>query len=313
MNSNIMVTSIGRRVQLIKHLKREFYVVGVDCSSMNAGKHFVNSFYEISKFDEDSYIDELIEICKAEKISLIIPLYELEFNKLLEYKQLFDDIGVTILLSDKEIIEISNNKELAYKFAIKHGIVTPKTFIKGESINKDFYPLIIKPKAGMGSKSVFKISNEYELKFFESYIENSIVQQFIEGDEFTVDVLCDLVGQPVYIIPRVRLEVRAGEVSKSRIIKDKKIISITKAIIEQFNEIGSGLRGPLTFQFIKTSEDEIYFLELNPRFGGGVPLSLEAGAEYGISLKKMINGEMVNYREDFKELTMLRYDDAIFY
>lgn len=129
----------------------------------------------------------------------------------------------------------------------------------------------------MGSDGVYKINNLIELKFFKDYVKNGMVQQFIEGEEYTVDTLVDLEGKPIYVVPRKRLEVRAGEVVKSSTINDTKIIDETFKVIEHLNKLrdktGIALSGPLTIQFFKKSNGEVYLLEINPRFGGGVPLS----------------------------------------
>lgn len=314
----ILITSIGRRIQLIKHLKSNFELVGVDCNDDIAGKFFVDKFYKVPKFDDKSYINRLIEICTLENINMIIPLYEKEFYILCEERDRFTEIGVHILLSSKEIIEICNYKENTQSFFEDNNIKSPKTYVL-EDLNKGLeFPLIIKPSEGMGSQNVFKVKNRKELMFFNEYIENPIIQKFIDGEEYTVDVLCDFKGNPVYIIPRKRIEVRSGEVSKSKVVLDFEIIEQTKIVIEKLNTYkdknGLGVQGPLTIQCFKQRDGEIIFLEINPRFGGGVPLSFEAGANYSDCLNKMLSEENITYiQKDIKELTMIRFDDAIFY
>jgi carbamoyl-phosphate synthase large subunit len=314
----ILITSIGRRIQLIKHLKSDLELVGVDCNDDIAGKFFVDKFYKIPKFDNKNYINRLIEISKKENINMIIPLYEREFYLLCEERDRFTEIGVHILLSSKEIIEICNYKENTQSFFEDNNINSPKTYIL-EDLNKDLeFPLIIKPSEGMGSQNVFKVKNRKELIFFSEYVENPIIQKFIDGEEYTVDVLCDFKGRPVYIIPRKRIEVRSGEVSKSKVVLDSEIIEQTKRVIEKLNTYkdknGLGVQGPITIQCFKEKNGEITFLEINPRFGGGVPLSFEAGANYSDCLNKMLNEEHITYiQKDIKELTMIRFDDGIFY
>lgn len=314
----ILITSIGRRIQLIKHLKSNFELVGVDCNDDIAGKFFVDKFYKIPKFDDKSYTNSLIEICTLENIGMIIPLYEKEFYILCEERDRFTEIGVHILLSSKKIIEICNYKENTQSFFEDNNIKSPKTYVL-EDIQKDLeFPLIIKPSEGMGSQNVFKVKNRKELMFFSEYIENPIIQEFIEGEEYTVDVLCDFKGNPVYLIPRKRIEVRSGEVSKSKVVLDSEIIEQTKIVIEKLNTYkdrnGLGVQGPLTIQCFKERDGELVFLEINPRLGGGVPLSFEAGANYSDCLNKMLNEEHITYIEnDISELTMIRFDDAIFY
>ena len=131
-------------------------------------------------------------------------------------------------------------------------------------------------------------------------------------------LMCDEGGTPVYIVPRVRLEVRSGEVVKSRTVKQGLVIRETMVLLEALKREGS-VAGPLTVQcFLSDNEGEISFIEINPRFGGGVPLSFAAGADYGSALAKMCEGKRWSprteeeYLADFSELTMLRYDQAVY-
>nr|WP_286675302.1 ATP-grasp domain-containing protein [Clostridium sp. CH2] len=318
----MLITSIGKRIQLIKHLKERFTVIGVDASDLNAGRYFVDKFYKIPKINEKNYIEVIINICKNEKVDVLIPLYEGEFEILDSSRNMFKSIGTVLLLSNKEIIELCKDKEKTYSYFINTSINNIRVFSDQEVVNiieeneTNKLPLLIKPKCGMGSKDIYKINTIKELIFFNEYVQAKIVQEFIWGDEYTVDVLIDLEGQPVYIVPRKRIEVRSGEVVKSATVKDHEIIGTTIEVLNYLNRLRDennlGLIGPLTIQFFKKDNGEILLLEINARFGGGVPLSFESGANYGKEISKMLNGEKLNYIEDFIEKTMIRYEDAIY-
>ena len=113
---NLLLTSIGKRIQLIEHLKTRFRVVGVDASLQNPAKHFVDAFYQIPRCREDGYIDTLLDICKKEKIDLLIPLFELEFPYLNEARKQFEELGVKLILSEKSVIDICSDKMQTAKF-----------------------------------------------------------------------------------------------------------------------------------------------------------------------------------------------------
>ncbi len=318
----LLVTSIGKRVQLIKHLQEKFKVIGVDAGNVNCCRYFVNKFYKIPKAVDKNYIKELLEICKKEKVQGIIPLYEGEFYILDKNRNEFENIGTKLILSSERIIDICKDKNKTFKYFTEEGIKNPKVYEKNEldkiisSNDTSVYPMFIKPADGMGSSNAFKISNKKELIFFKDYVHNGIIQQCIEGDEYTVDALVDFKGNPVYIIPRIRIEVRSGEVVKSRTVHDEEIINTTKQVINSLNKLkdenNNGAIGPLTIQFFKTKKGEMYLLEINPRFGGGVPLSFECGADYSKALYDILDNKKVSYNNQFKEITMLRFDDAVF-
>lgn len=309
----VLFTAIGRRVQLIEHFKKYHRVTGVDIEELVPAKYFVDAFYKVPKWNDKDYIDNLLNICQKEKIDMLIPLFEREFTLLCENREKFNEIGTVLILSSKRIIEIFNDKWESYKFFMSNNIDTPMTYSKQELKDCNF-PLIIKPTDGAGSKNVFKIKDEKELNFFIDYIENPIIQEFVEGTEYTIDVLCDLDGNVISIVPRQRIEVRAGEVSKGRTVKDMAIIERTLELCNKL-KIDENIKpiGPLTIQCIVDLKGNIKFIEVNPRFGGGVPLSFEAGVAYAELLRKMVKGEeILPIIGEFKELTMLRYDEAIY-
>lgn len=329
---NLLLTSIGKRIQLIEHLKTAFRVVGADASAENAARHFTDAFYLIPRCREAGYIEALLEICESERIDALIPLYEAEFAVLNGAREQFAERGVHLLLSESRVIDICQDKLKTAAFFEKYGIPAPRTYSEaeaealaekaaGERSEDDAgaeYPMIIKPYDGMGSANVFRVENREQLTFFYRYVENPILQSCASGTEYTIDVLCDEEGTPVYIVPRIRLEVRSGEVVKSRTQKQELVVWETKRLLEALKREGKAV-GPLTIQcFLAEDETDVSFIEINPRFGGGVPLAFAAGADYANALADMCRGRRWSMRNgeeylaDFSELTMLRYDQAVY-
>lgn len=154
------------------------------------------------------------------------------------------------------------------------GLYTPKTVDDIKSYQGGF-PAFIKPKDGSSSNNAYKISSGCELKEFSKKVDNYIVQPFIEGTEYTIDIFCDLDGDPIFITPRIRLAVRAGEVVKTQICQDERIIQEIRSLLKIYKPCG-----PLTVQLIREhSTLTDWYIEINPRFGGGCPLSMKAGAD----------------------------------
>lgn len=305
----IILTSIGKRIELIKHLKTKGRVVGVDSSDLNAGRYFVDSFYRIPRANEKGYIDSLIDICKKENADFIIPLHEAEFSILCDNRSMFDEAGTTLVLSDKAIIDICKDKFKTSDFFEKHGISAPRVYAKDNKENIKF-PVIIKPADGMGSMGVFIAEDDEDLKYALKKTEKPIIQEKIIGTEYTMDVLCDMNGNIIYIVPRERLEVRDGEVNKSKVILDEAIINLSRRVIETLQKEGT-VRGPFTLQCFKMADGSLKMLEINPRFGGGVPLSFASGADYAGAFKDVSeNKEVVAGK--IEEKTMLRFDDSVF-
>lgn len=269
-------------------------------------KHFI-----VPRVTDPNYISELLRICQREEIDIIIPLIDTELVVFSENRHIFEEIGVKLLVSSKELNEITCDKTKAYKFFRDNNIPTPKVFSDDEIDNKQYqFPLLIKPLDGSSSVGVTKINNEKELYFFKDYIPNAMVQEFVTGTEYTVDVMVDFNGNMKTVVPRLRLETRAGEVSKGVTKKDNDIITAVKQVVKSL----PGPVGCITLQCFKKENGEITFIEINPRFGGGIPLSIEAGADFPLWVLQMCSGEAFS-EEDYnwrENLTMLRYDEAVF-
>jgi carbamoyl-phosphate synthase large subunit len=305
----IILTAIGKRVELIKHLKTKGRVVGVDSSDLNVGRYFTDEFYIVPKASQTGYIDALLEVCIKEKADFIIPLHEAEFDILCENRKRFDDVGTKLVLSDKTIIDICKDKNKTSQFFDKYDIEKPIVYDKGR-LDLIKYPVIVKPADGMGSMGVFASGDEEDLSYALKKTGNPIIQELIAGTEYTMDVLCDMNGEIVYIIPRERLEVRDGEVNKSKVVLDDSIVKLSQKVVNALRQEGT-VRGPLTLQCFKMEDGTLKMLEINPRFGGGVPLSFAAGADYADALLAMCEKRTID-KKSITSKTMLRFDDSLF-
>jgi len=316
---NILFTNIGRRVALVKHFKKLYNelnvkgkIIGVDMNMTAPAIHIVDKKYRVCPISHPNYISDLKSICQKENINLLISLLDTDLLKLSKNRRTFENIGTQVLISSYDDIEICQNKIKTYEFLRKNGINVPKLFKIEEVILgkiKDF-PFILKPAQGSASEGVFEIHNVKELNFYHNRIDNPILQKIIKGTEYTVDVLVDFKNNIRCIVPRKRIEVRSGEVSKGITVKDKRIIKITKRCIETLkNPIG-----PFTVQGFLNNDGDFEVIEINPRFGGGHPLAIKAGADFPRWIIEMVLGKNPKIKLDGWEdgLVMLRYDDAIF-
>lgn len=316
---NILFTSSGRRVALIRHFKETLKNLEVEgkivCADLqkNAPTLFIaDATEQVPRVTDPAYIDILIDICKKHQIKLLIPLIDTELLLLSENREKFEQLGVTVLVCSSEANRICRNKNNTAEFfaSINVGapkVLEPEVVLSGE---EGIYPVLIKPFDGSCSIGVAKVYSREELQHYQQHVRNPILQEFIEGDEYTVDVLVDFNGDVRCIVPRKRIETRAGEVSKGMTEKVAKVMAETRKVAEAL----PGALGCLTIQCFLTSSGEVKFIEINPRFGGGFPLSIAAGADFPKWIIQMMLGESPSIEFDgWKEGTvMLRYDDAVF-
>jgi carbamoyl-phosphate synthase large subunit len=313
---NILLTSVGRRVELLKAFResmRRSKITGKIITTdlkCNAPASFLADTAElVPRIDDPSYIDRLLDICDRHQINLLIPLIDTELDLLSLHEQRFRDRGVTVLISSAAVNDICHSKKKTGLFFQTIGVRTPRIYQLSEIKDRDF-PLIIKPNKGSASIGVYQIKNRTELNFFANYVEDSIIQELISGEEYTIDVLVNFQGKAISIVPRSRLETRAGETSKGTTVKNPALIAMAKYVVESL----PGAIGCVTVQCFLQPDGEIILIEINPRFGGGYPLSYRAGADFPLWLFQLYAGKNPQMAIDEWEdgLSMLRYDDAIF-
>lgn len=311
---NILVLSVGRRVELIERFKKakvkmgvKGKIIGSELSKTAPAIYQTDSFHIIERVGTTNYINQIIEICNKENISLIVPTIDTELLCLSENKELIESkTKAKVLISSNEVIKICRNKINTTKFFELHGFGTPK-YIEYKNANENTeFPLFIKPLDGSSSVNAFKINNVEELDFFVKYIKNPIIQEFAVGEEYSVDVFCDFNSKPITIVPRLRIAVRGGEIAKGKIVKDREIIEDVQKMLTILKPLGH-----ITIQCIKTNKG-IEYIEINPRFGGGAPMSIDSGADSCVNLYKLLQGEQLQYNEDYKDnLLFLRFDSSI--
>jgi len=312
---NILILSAGRRVELVqsfqkaaKTLNIKSNVVAGDCSETAPAIYFADRKAILPRINEDNYIDEIINVCKREDIKLVIPTIDTDLLLLSEERDRIEsESGAVVLISSTEVISICRDKIITQKFLEENGFKIPKMYSEEELDSGELeFPLFIKPKSGSSSINTFKVNNIEELATYRSLIKEPIVQDFMEGKEFTVDVFLDFDGNLITVVPRLRMATRSGEISKGRIIKDREIIEDIKRLVEVLKPIGH-----ITVQLMKTNKG-IEYIEINPRFGGGAPMSIQSGADSCENLYRLLMGENLEYNENYRDNIMFfRFDNSI--
>ncbi len=313
----ILVLSAGRRVELIElfkaardRLRIRGDIVAADASSLAPALYFADKKEIVPRIsDNDAYIAAIIEICKKYAISLIVPTIDTELILLSERKEEIEGAtGAKVLVSDSSVIHICRDKRNTQDFLEKNGFLAPHRFTEEELKDKAAlpYPLFIKPIDGSSSIQAYKVNNAEELDSYLELVEKPMVQQCMEGTEFTVDAFLDFEGRLISLVPRRRIAVRSGEIAKGSIVKDREIMDDVTRLMQALKPIGQ-----ITVQCMKT-ERGIEYIEINPRFGGGAPMSIMAGADSCEYLYRLMQGEKLDYSEDYRDgLTFLRFDKSI--
>lgn len=315
----VLFTCVGRRVELIRAFERAGEALGIrleahgaDASRLTPAMQIVSQAHVVPAIASGQYIDALAEIVRRHDIGLLIPLLDSELRVLAEAREKFAALGCTAVISSPAVIETCQDKIATFRALQNAGIDTPQTWpwVAIVEQKQHRFPYYMKPRQGSAAKGNFVIRDLDELRVLGKRVPDAIVQEYVEGKEYTMDVYTGLEGVVRCVVPRKRLEVRTGEVSKGLVVKDPDIMAVGVRVAQILGEC----RGVITVQCIRTPQGRIRVIEMNARFGGGVPLAIHAGADF----PKWILQEHLGRRPrinptGFRDgVAMLRFDDSVF-
>mgnify|MGYP000026063454 CR=1 FL=1 len=314
---NILITSAGRRVSLVRAFQKELKkiypqakVIAADANPKLSGACYAaDDFFEVPRLDHPDYIDALLKKCKEYGVGLIIPTIDTELLLLAKNKDFLEKNGVQPVIASETFIGKCRDKRVIHDFFVSHNVAIAKEYSKDNYV----LPLFIKPIDGSRSVDTFLIRTKDDLTDYHFSNEKLMFLEYIdhsEYDEFTCDLYYGKDHKLKCAVPRKRIEVRDGEVNKALTANNALVTYIRKNL-----SYVDGAVGCLTAQFFMHSvEPKIYGIEINPRFGGGYPLSYQAGANFpGWIIAEYLLGEEIADKFDSWEdnLLMIRYDDEI--
>jgi carbamoyl-phosphate synthase large subunit len=217
-------------------------------------------------FNSAEFAPFLFDLIQKEKIDIVVPNIDSATVYLAPLREKLFELGSRAIVSNPDLCIAMNDKVLAEKFFLEHGLSTPY----GTS-----FPLIAKPRIGSASRGHFLFEDEDEFDFWlkRHNREKYLVQPFIRGTEYSIDAFVSEAGDVLGSVSRVRVVVSGGEVMVTRTEHNSQV----ENIVENFLKI-PGWYGPITLQVV-VSDDKAYLIECNPRFGSGVPCAIEAGLD----------------------------------
>lgn len=254
------------------------------------------------------YIDQLLQLCLNNQIKLVVPTIDTELLVLSENIEYFKQQGIHLLVSNPGLVRECRDKRQINQFFKNHGICIPQQY----DLDSLRFPVFVKPYDGSLSKGIFTAHSTEDIKPEHHADPKLMFMEYIAPenyDEFTVDCYYDQASELKCVVPRKRIFVRAGEVNKG--------VTKKNIIVTEFNQKLKhipGARGCLTIQvFLHKTEDKILGIEINPRFGGGYPLSYLAGANYSqwAIREYLLNQKIEEFAAWTDNLLMLRYDAEV--
>ena len=249
----VLIEAAGSLVtpSTMKNIKKAGYtVIATDADSKSFGQYLADEFYTVPFASDPGSKDYLARLCEEKKVDLVVPTLD---EGMLSWSLMSDELkrkGTHVAISCPETIEICEDKWLTYKKFVENDISTPATSLE------NIYPLV-KPRNGRGGQGI-RINDK------TVNMDGMISQELLKGEEYTVDVLCDLNGEPIYIVPRRRLTVKEGKSTAGIVVENNEVIEGVRNICKAFD-----FAGPVNIQCFVCEDGKVRFTEINPRLGGG--------------------------------------------
>ena len=314
MSLNVLITAGSRRVPLVQAFQRAVRATGggavvvTDVNPLSPTVYVADRSHPVPLSTDSTYLDAIREICRVERIGLIVPTIDDELTLFAEAAGGFEATGIRVAVSPPDVTAACNDKFETWRVLSRRGVPVAETFLPGALPQGLRFPLFIKPRYGRGGVGACPVRDDRELAFFQDYVESPVVQPFLAGPEFTIDMLCDFDGRPISVVPRERVVIRAGVVDRGRTVRDSRLMALATLTSEVLRCVGA-----VNIQCRIVDGEPIIF-EINPRFSGGIPLTIAAGADFPRLLVDLARGRDVEpiigrFRDG---LWMTSYETSVF-
>lgn len=314
MSRNVLITAGSRRVPLVRAFQRAVAqhrggnVIVTDVNPLSPAVHAANRAYRVPLATSPDYLDAVLEICVGERVSLVVPTIDDELVLFGHAAARFREHGVRVAVSPAQTSALCDDKYATCRFLNERGIPAAESWLPAALPSSPAFPLFIKPRRGRGSLGAHAVHSAKELAFFAEYVPEAVVQTYLDGPEFTIDMLCDFSGQPLSIVPRRRDVIRAGVTDRGRTVNDPTLIQVARSCAAALQFFGA-----VNIQCRLVGGRPVIF-EINPRFSGGIPLTIHAGADFPRMLLDLVAGVRVppaigRFRDD---VWMASYETSVF-
>jgi carbamoyl-phosphate synthase large subunit len=294
---NILFSCIGKRGYIADffrpHLGQDDRIIGTGNSPWAPGFLACDEVALVPDVDAPGYAQAVLELCRTRQVDAILSFHDVDVLVLAIHRDNFTELGVRLLLPPADLAVIALDKYQTYERLTEAGVDTPRTVLTvGEASGLD-YPLVVKPRRGSASRSVFIARDQVELEVFYNRDEEMIIQELIEGTQYDIELCGDLDGRMVGFCSWIKHASRLGETERATTFRD----GAAFALGERLNAL-MPVPGPMDVDVIRRDGVD-FVLEFNPRFGGGYPVSHLAGADFPRLIVELIRSGSVLPKIDF--------------
>lgn len=308
MFTKVLLSNAGRRTYLVEFaldLVRTGYPLEIhvsDCSGLSAAMHVAPEVHAHILppvlENPEVYLIALLDLVKKQGIKVLFPLSDLDLLLLAENKSAFSDLGCQVIIASPQTILCCNDKTQTFAFCKEMGLPTPVICIES-NLYQGPYPAFKKHIFGSGSSGTKYIHSQQDLVDFVS--GRDMLQPFISGEEFGLDILNSLDGEFVAVCVKRKLLMRAGETDKAEVIRDSALEALGRFISRSFRHIGN-----LDCDILRSDDGSLFCIDFNPRFGGGYPFTHLAGYNYLKAILDMVRGQTPSLPSSPKPITVMK-------
>jgi carbamoyl-phosphate synthase large subunit len=273
--STVLFTCAGQRVDIVTAFARAgATTIAADLDPLAPALYHADRHALVPAIRDDAYVPTLRNLIAEHDVSLVVPLTDLDQRLLAAAREGLDAL---LLLSQEHVVEAMADKYLAHQAFQARGVPSPPTWLPADVPDDAPYPLLVKAREGFGSRHIYRAETREELDFHLARTPvDSMVQAVCAGEEFSIDVFCDLEGRCLNAIPRTMIQSKGGESIKGMTLKDWELIDFGRMVAEALP-----IWGPANVQVFRDHErGRLEVTDVNPRFGGAFPLPLAAGSRY---------------------------------
>jgi len=311
----VMITAAGTVTaqSVIKALREDGRVAFIAAGDMNplcATRAFVDAFVTLPAASEPDFARRCFEAAREMEIDLLVPLIvESEFLPLDDARALFESVGCRLALPARAIAIRTGDKLEFAEFLNEIGVPGPLTLPYTPGMHVNDFPVYLKPRRGSGSVGTSRIESLHSLHETAGARPDLIVQEAVDGAEFTVDCFAAAPGRVVAAVPRERIAIKAGVSVKGRTYRHPLIERIAADVVAR-----SGLVGPANLQGMLRPGGGFSIIEMNPRFSGTLALTTAAGINFASLLIDLLEGAAIPDLRGRHEdgVTMMRYWSEVF-
>jgi carbamoyl-phosphate synthase large subunit len=272
--SGVLFTCAGQRVDIVTAFRRAgARTLATDVNPLAPALYYADEHAFVPRVNDAGYVSALAGLIREHEIALVVPLTDLDHGVLARAR---DELGALVLLPRPDLVDALADQRLAHLLFEEKGIGSPPTWLPDALPDELPFPVLVKARRGFGSRGIYRCKDRRELEFFLDYAkDDSMVQSMCKGEEFSIDLFCDLDSRCLNAVPRTMIESKGGESIKGKTIRDAELIEVGRHVSETL-----GLVGPANVQCFREPDGTHRVTDINPRFGGAFPLPTAAGSRF---------------------------------